>query len=303
MKSKTFILLIFLQSSISFAQTKEVNNWVSLSSENDFLGLAVTSDRYYSYGERVDFMKRLKSDSIKQIFFSVRLRLEGHTPKYKGKVEADGFRRPFFGWMHSEIRKIETSEKNYYRYGIDIGISGLNAMAGDYQNWYHETLIDDRFVDGWENQTPNKVGLNLLVEYKRTLLATNHSALRVGSENSLGNILTFISPTINYQFNTLKTDRYLPFNYSQSRKGNFSMEAEFGFKYEFHNAALQGEYFSHSEDFLTDEVILRALLVGSFGIRYTIGHFSIYLNNSFNSKRVKENDFHNTGILGIGWLW
>lgn len=302
MRQLFLFILIFISIHLT-AQNDTINHWISYSAENDFFGAAVTTDRYYSFCERIDFMKRLKPTYKFEKFLSIRARLEGHTPKYKGKIEEERFRRPFFGYLHTEIRKIKTNSKDYFRYGIDIGISGQKSQAGDYQNWYHTKLINDRFVDGWENQTPDKVGLNLLFDYKRTLAASNHSALRIGSENSLGNIFSYISPTINYQYNTAEVFNYLPFNYSNSKKGNFTLEVEFGYRYEFHNATLQGEYFSHSESYLNDDVIIKGLLVGSIGVNYSIGHFTIYLNNSFNTKRVEENDFHNVGIVGAGWRW
>ncbi len=305
----TLFLLTFTTILVKSQEEKATNYWVNFSSENDFLGLTVTSDRYYSFGERLDFLLKSKKSTDQTLhFFNFRLKLEGHTPDHLQDSLIPKYTRPYFGWVFSSMQWIFTDSKNYFKYGADIGVSGPIAKVGDYQNWYHKNITNGKEVNGWKNQTPNKLGINLRLDYKHWIYGNEHHAFRLGSEQILGNIYTSISPTVNYQYNSLATKSYLPFNYTKDNKSNLALEADFGFRYEFHNAALQGEYFSRNNTSLSTKIvdnsqIYRFQLVGSVSLRYTFSHFTVFASNIFNSKRVEKNYYHNYGIFGIGWNW
>lgn len=300
-----FIGIYLLLPKLLIAQNAEgINHWINISSENDFLGLTVTSDRYYSFGERLDYLfQTKKSSTVQKKFINLRVKLEGHTPDHLRDSTDPKYTRPYFGWVFSSIQWIQSDSKNYFKYGVDVGISGSIAHVGAYQNWYHKKISNGKEVKGWENQTADKLGIQLRLDYKHRIFDYKKHAFAIGSAQTLGNMITSFSPTINYQYNSFAQSYYLPYNYSQTKNGNFAVETEMGFSYEFYNAALQGEFFSQSQRYLEDDVIIKFQWIGSIGLRYTFGHFSIFASNVFNSKRVKNNYYHNYGVLGLGVNW
>ncbi len=288
------------------SQEQLAHRWISASSVNDFMALQFDSDRYYSFGDHIDFLSKKNKDSsnhTNNTYFNARLTLEGHTPQYKNLEKDPSLNRPFFGRLNLNISQMQSSSKRFWKYGFSAGISGPIAGAGDYQNGYHQLFLENEQVQGWDEQTPNKLGLNLELVFKQEIFQQKNHRFYLGSNSSLGNIYTYIAPELSYQFNTSSHPTYLPLRYQQTTAKGFGIEASMAWRYEFHNAALQGEYFSHSENYLSDELIYQSLFFAKLGFRYSIERFGIYLSNTVNSVRVKSNKFHNYGAVGIVYHW
>lgn len=285
------------------AQEKARHEWISASSVNDFLALRFNSDRYYSFGDHLDYLLLKNPLDSNKKYYNIRLQLDGHTPQYKNLEKNTELNRPFFGWLHLNLSQIKATPQRYWKYGFTAGVSGPFAGAGDYQNGYHQLFLENEQVKGWENQTPNKLGLNVYLNFKQEMYRFKNHRFYLGSDQFLGNINTSFSPRMSYQYSPTNSNSYLPFRYNPKFEKGFAIEATVGWQYEFHNAALQGEYFSHSESYLADQYIYRSLFVADLGFRYSLNNWSVFIGNSINSVRIKGNKFHNYGIMGITYRW
>jgi hypothetical protein len=305
MRIKLFLITILSLTTIEItaqADSNKTTYWISLSSENDFLGVGKTSDQYYTFGEKLDFLKRLTSSESNDRYLNFSLKLEGHTPKPALFPNPNEIRRPFFGWVFGNFSMLRSGSKSYLKYGIDIGMSGPSSRAGFYQNWYHENIfLDNKAVLGWENQTPDKLGINLRIDYKRLLYQQNNSYLRTGVNASIGNIFTYFSPTLNYRWIKNKHQAFLPYRYKGFKSQGLIIEAEVALNYELQNAAMSGEYFSNEGQYLSKENIFPFVFIAKVGASYSFTKLTLFANNSINSIRVKGNEVHHFGQIGVSY--
>mgnify|MGYP005841183857 CR=1 FL=1 len=286
-------------------QTKAQNkpSWFYLSHDNDLFAFSERTDRYYSFGANIEyaFLTQAK-DSLNHWnqFLSIAASIKGFTPDHLDEDPKENLVRPFLAHSSFILKKIKQNEKYYISYGVQVGASGRLINAGSVQNWIHENISGDQQVDGWENQIGRKFTLHLLHEWRKEIKTWDRHHFYIGSEESVGNLFTYLAPSLSYQFHSKSKNNYFPNHYRRASKGNLSLEAAIGFRYEFFNAALRGELFDQVELISKDD-IRSLLLTAEFEIRYDLEKVSFFYANYFNTRRVKENHHHIYGTLGMSF--
>jgi len=305
-----FIFNVFqLLCLFSTAQVKDsiLNNqenyshWVSFAHSNDLFSVFEITDRYFSFGHQLDYLRKIKSPKKrdKRTYYNIGLNFHGYTPEHELDEIDSSTTRPFLAWSYLNFGFISSREKSYLEYQLEVGYIGEKAKGEEIQNWVHENISDDPEVKGWENQVNNQVGINLSIDYHATLLNRGKHILLAGSEQKLGNVFTYLWPSIRYQFKGRAINGYLPLQYATTNASNITIEANIGFRYEFFNLTIEGSPSTDVFNALEDDVIFRGLITLGLGLRYQLRNFSIYLSNNYNSKRIQSNKDHIYGVLGF----
>ena len=297
------------QDSITKKETLNKGNhytqWVSFAHINDLFRLDGVSDRYFSFGHQLDYLRNIKSNKKedRSLYYTIGLNFEGYTPEYDLEIIDSSTTRPFAAWSYITLGFTDNKPNRYLKYEFEVGYIGPKARGKEIQNWVHKQISKNPEVIGWSEQIDNQIGINFSLDYRKTIIQTGKHTLLAGSEQKLGNVYTFLWPSISYQFNGKAKNGYLPFQYAASGSSNFTVEANIGFKYEFFNITIEGEPSSEIFEPLKDEVIYSGLFTAGLGVRYHFRNFSIYFSNNYNSKRVQSNHDHIYGVMGLSYSW
>jgi len=304
-KNQFFAASFFILISLSLkAQEGDKNpSWLFFSHDNDLFAFTERTDRYYSFGANVEYAflsQKIDSNQKWNNFYSISGQVRGFTPDHLDEDPKENLVRPFLAHSSIILRKIKANSKFFITYGIQIGATGRLVNAGSIQNWIHENISGDAQVDGWENQIDRKFTIHFLYDWKKEIKKLNRHHFYLGSEQSFGNLFTYIAPALSYQFHSKFKENYFPNHYRRGINGNLSLEAAIGFRYEFLNAAIEGEVFDQV-DLIANDDIKRLLLTAEFQIRYDLEKVSFFYANYFNTRRVIENHHHIYGTLGMSF--
>lgn len=240
---------------------------VEFNIDNDFLIWYDQSDRYYTYGLSLAFHNRLGEKKVEKHPFNrifpkssnlietLSFNSEGYTPSnYNEKKEADNFDRPFAGRLF--VKYALTSQiKNYsVKIGLDVGVLGPFAQAGQFQNWFHKKVGFEQ-VEGWDNQITNQLGVSLNINLRKTLAAGDAADLTLEPTLSLGTIFTNLTTRARVrigQFNTIHNTSVYNTHIESEYKNEYFLTFAGGAKVIGYDATLQGgifnnNYFSASE--------------------------------------------------------
>ncbi len=296
-------VFLFLTSSIAKSQNKPI--WVSLSHDNDILSLNVKTDRYYSFGALVEFAQLHKQIDTNQNNFSkwnklhsVSLGFKAYTPDHYLENPLPEQQRPFLNHSFLTLEKMYSNQEVYFSYGLQIGTTEGLFNAGKLQNWIHDNFSGDVHVDGWENQIEQRPTLQLLFDWNIKIKDLKNHDLFFGSSQAIGNLFTFMEPQLFYRRNISDVIGFLPFEYNQEANRKLNVELSIGFRYEFYNGSLRGDYFNQVRPEL-ESYIQKVLFTASGKLRYEWENFSFFYANFFNSKRLRNDANHIYGSLGM----
>ena len=73
--------------------------------------------------------------------------------------------RPYAGWSFLEAGIHKSSTNNLRSLSLKVGVIGPASHSDDIQKGIHET-IGSEYIDGWDNQLKNEVGVNLKYTHK-----------------------------------------------------------------------------------------------------------------------------------------
>jgi len=195
----TLLLLYICLSSDLFAQSEEDSkNTAQLifAMDNDWFVFSRESDRYYSFGLDIGLsflpQKTFKfNENIfrpEKSFYTIRAKLEGYTPEFEAESQLEPIRRPFAGWLFGEFKINNALKLTAFNYGLQLGVMGPSANAGETQNWFHANLTNDDKVQGWENQVSDRVGLNVILDLYKPMHRSSWFDVYYSLHGVLGNI-------------------------------------------------------------------------------------------------------------------
>lgn len=183
-----FLLFLFIGSpSLLFGDNNPIKEEVQIKMDNDFLIPVANTDKYYTYGLKIFYRKRLDFGNgifrdIDRIFHTldgsnileIELGQEAYTPGNFKDHEYYDYDRPFAGWLYLAAVLMFTSDDKFIRIGGEIGILGPYSAAGKVQNYFHEHISHDDVLEGWKYQIENNPGINFELEFNKTLIRTTH---------------------------------------------------------------------------------------------------------------------------------
>ncbi|MCV6631568.1 MAG: lipid A deacylase LpxR family protein [Flavobacteriaceae bacterium] len=240
---------------------------IEIGSDNDYKVTTAQTDRYYTYG--VDIALRWKPTSPhylskyfpnKQNSMSeIQFHMEAYTPEYlqDGSVDPNE-ERPYAGWSYFRYVHSMAFQKSYLKIGMDLGILGPASMAGKVQNWFHRQISNDVELQGWDEQIPNQIGINLRAAYALSFWKTKYLESFGNVETVLGNIYIYSKPQIQFRFGKMQA---LPYSIGSNNQlmGNGKdweafLETGFGAKISAYNATLQGKIMDGRQLFTYQEL-------------------------------------------------
>jgi hypothetical protein len=282
--------------------------------DNDALIPYIQADKDYSFGlfEEV----RFKGDSSRSLFFKSKVRsvlysfkagIMGFTPDHELEgFDPDNFTgRPFAGWLFIEHSQYFVFDRSYARFGVQGGVIGPHAYAGNFQNWFHREFNTGPHVPGWEHQIPSHFGLNLQGDYSRVYARKGSFMLYSDHKASLGSVFSFLEPSV-----ALRLGRYTSLNnfsrltdgrLSSGKKASWFFDLRGGVTYKIYDATLQGNPFTN-DDFFSSQNVNNLALIGSFKCSYVTKNLSISMQNHFRSADLSSSKRFNYGSLVIAFL-
>lgn len=172
------------------ATTQPLNankRYVALQVENDLFGNLESTDRHYTNGLQLSYLSRPTLEpgivrdiatalvpsgrpnaDLKQYQYGLAVGHSIFTPENVLATNLQRNDRPYAAWAHLTFTaqaQWETNNRNLLqdKWKFDVGFVGP-AAGGDYiQNTVHE-IVDSEVINGWSNQLPNEVALNVSFE-------------------------------------------------------------------------------------------------------------------------------------------
>jgi hypothetical protein len=201
-KTKSITISIFLffglmlypsQSSAGDNPRKEE---VQIKFDNDFLVPVVNTDKYYTYGLKFYYRKRLDFTTgifhdLDRLFktqggskiLEIELGQEAYTPGNFKDHEYYDYDRPFAGRLYLGAVLTFTRDFKIFRLGSEIGILGPYSAAGKVQNYFHEHISHDDVLEGWKYQVENNPDISFELEFYKTII--RHAHLDVTMEHKI----------------------------------------------------------------------------------------------------------------------
>lgn len=286
---------------------------IEVGTDNDLFVAYTHTDKYYTYGLNLglryvpyqeNFLRRVALSS-NRYFFHFSINLKAYTPNYLENTPEQTLRRPFAGWLYGEFSTIYTFGNAVFKMGLQAGVLGPAARAGDIQNWVHEHISGDRFVDGWDEQIPNQAGINMVTSYSRKLLGTMDlwdSYLTVSA--AVGNIYTYFWPQFNFRIG-----RFLPISQSISLNNailsppdgyELFFEIGPGVKLTAYDATLQGNLFKE-DTFLNAEEVNNMTPTAQMSINYLKKRWSGKISYHYSAGDITNGDSHFFGRILLAY--
>ncbi len=304
-------IVFFYNSSI--AQEQDTYNYeIEIGHDNDFFLLVVESDRYYTYGINSSFRWKnekehfffKKNKNYQNHYNQIRLNIEAYTPNYLADGSADDTEeRPYAGWSYAAFSQTVAFTESYLRLGVDVGVLGPDSKAGEIQNWFHR-LIDDVELQGWENQLPNQLGINLRGTYGFPLYESGSFDVFGTVDASLGNIYIYALPMINARLgkfndiqNSISQNNQIMAPKSQIE---YFLNIGIGAKASAYNATIQGNIFQDNHLFTQSEI--NNFVFSSYvGLNTLYKRFSFKLRYNVATGTLNSSDLNRYGALSLGY--
>lgn len=292
-----FYLLTFFFSLQSVFAQEEPKNSIAIRHDNDFfLG---STDRYYSFGNFIDYRRKLFSDFIfrkkdsnsLQLNFS--LSQQGFTPDEQDEVDVEVFDYPFSGWLSLSSEIVTATEINAIKLKLELGVTGNASLAGQLQQWYHDFLnIGDRPT--WVAQIPDAFLVNVQGNYTRefALSENKKTFLSFLTNGSLGTKDIFLEQEVLFSFGKRhRLYKSALYNFIGNRKPEIYGYAALGYRYVAHNLLIEGSLFNNNAPFTLDAKnnLFKARFGGSFRLSRNI----IKIEYQFNTAETSLSRSHN----------
>lgn len=307
-KNIIFTLYFLFVGILSFAQPNQQNKKLEASvfCDNDYLVPNLKSDRNYTYGlfAQINYLPKnptlfIFSKNAETYLHTYGVGLMGYTPNY----EAENFDplstkdRPFAGWLYIEYKQQYLFERSFFNIGLKVGTMGENAHAGEVQNNYHN-LVGFDYVEGWETQVPNFIGVNLEGNYQNKLFDNALGFLYFKTNASLGTVKTNFDNRLGLAFGKNPTLFGFTRLHNEENKNAFFAQIDGGFNYTFHDATLEGNPFSNKA-FLNDKEFNNSTFIASLSVRWLTNNWAVVYSGTYETETVENADSHRFGRLSI----
>jgi len=283
--NKFFIYsLLFVLSNSIYAQKKEVKNLIAVKYDNDiFVGI----DRYYSFGNFLDYRRVLYSDFILKKRKGDRLQLnfsfgqQGFTPEEFDQADTSLYDYTNAGWLFLETEIARFDKKNGLQLAVEIGLTGEASLAGTVQIQIHKNLNVGN-TPLWIDEIPT----SFLVNFKAGYIKSIFSYKKYLHIDSLSNAVVglkdlFVDQELLLSFGSrLDLDQTTLFN-------NISVQNEIygyvgiAYKYVAYNHLLEGSLFNDDAPFTIE--IENQILRLRAGVGFQLNRNGIKLEHNFNS--------------------
>ncbi len=311
MKNPLLYLSILLLTTAAFSQETDFYDYeIELGHDNDFLIIYTGTDRGYTYGINGAFRWRNRKETFitklfkksRASYSEINLNIEAYTPDYLSDGSPDtNEERPYAGWSYANFTTALAFKKSFLHLGLDVGVLGPSSQADDIQNWFHREITDDVELQGWENQIPDQLGINLRANYGFDLKHTKLLDIYGTINSSIGNIDTYVKPAIHFRFGKFEPIQYSVGQDNQllgkRKQVEYYLDTGFGAKFSIYDATVQGNIFDNSL-FEQDE-INNILFNGYFGFCVLKNGTSIEFKYHLTTGELNSGDTHRYATLSF----
>jgi len=286
---------------------------LNFGTDNDFFAVLTNKDRSYTFGvnaayrfipEEENFVSKIFGNK-KAFLHDLSIHMEAYTPNYDFDTGIPTGERPFAGWTYATLATQYMFEQSFIVFKTDVGVLGEISQAGDIQDWFHSKVSGDTVLQGWEDQIPNQLGVNLKMDYFRSIHRNGWYDVFGSVEASLGNVRTYVFPKLYVRvgkFNDITKTTSLNNSLFQSKKDiEYYVQASLGFKAIANDATLQGNIFSDSNDTRTLDHIDHTTIHANFGGFAAYQRFNLGVLYHFNSGEIDSIKTHSYVSINLDY--
>ena len=295
-----------------FAQSTP-KSYAFLTHDNDFFNLLNPTDRYYSFGLIGGYQRVLKGDKPKflsepsptKLIGGLKLAQKGYTPTREDAREGQVQERPFAGTLTMSAYLTSVNNKRIFRFDLEVGVRGPAAKAGEVQNWLH-SVFGDYYVEGWENQLPNKALFNLYGFYAKPFTLSGNSEIIPESSVALGNHFTYLQQGITFRigkFNPISYSSYYAThisNQNESKNLEFFGTVTLYGRFTLVNATLSDSYLIDDRPMISNESLGAGLELKFHLLFHGTGLTLGYTTLTPETNLSKD---HGYGSIGLSYSW
>ncbi len=179
---KLFFLVCIIMPFLMLSQSKEKEDYtyeIGIVTDNDVFVPWKKTDEFFSFGIGANY--NFRSDKFikahvlfpkkEQHFYSFEFKMEAFTPSNRDipkEILERGlfqFDRPFAGILFGNLGLTTTYKKSFFRTSMLLGVMGKSSLAENTQDWFHNEILNEVTLQGWEFQVPNQLLINFGLTY------------------------------------------------------------------------------------------------------------------------------------------
>jgi hypothetical protein len=297
MKQKIFFLFILLHVSINVFSQRKYAKEFSFLNDND-LFISIHQDRYYTNGMFFNYryLSNKKHKKLEKKIFEVQIGHHMYTP-FKATVQQHmDHDRPFAGYLFGSFGVNRFyKNKSILKTSLKIGMVGPSAISKELQDLIHDIYGYKKAI-GWKYQIADAIGINLNVDYIKSLANDNTFDINWVNNFKLGTVYTDLSTGFygRVGFKPLQgIINSIAFNGNlNNNKTNYNNEIESFlyikpmFHYINYDATIQGSFLNNNSP-ITFE-IEPFKFTTEIGIRFTTNRFNFGYSINYHTKKLKS---------------
>ncbi|MFI8378242.1 lipid A-modifier LpxR family protein [Leeuwenhoekiella sp. NPDC079379] len=289
------------------AQDDDFNYELTLGHDNDFTVFGTRTDWHYTYGIHLDFAWLPENKTFLSRLFTHKegymqrtgLHIQAYTPDYSIIRQLVNTRQPYAGWGYADFETTYAFKHSFFKLKLDLGILGPAVQAGEIQNFIHQYVSYDILVNQWDDQIPNKLGVNLNASYASEIFNTKWMGIYGKADASVGTIFTFVEPALHFRlgkFETIsKTNSQRNTLLARGAK-EFFVEGSLAAKYSVYNATIE-DADANGTILVPDDLVNHLYLNASLGAFISLKRYSLGLKWNYTDGEIKGNKPHRYIVL------
>ncbi len=298
-----FIYFFFLTTITSFAQKekKTHKHLIAATYENDVF---ILEDRYYSFGNLIDYRRVLESDFIfkntkeDQLQLNFTLGQKGFTPDEFEQSDVSLYDYPYAGWLFLDSEITKSNQKRIFAIGIEAGLTGPASFADVIQELIHEVFNFEN-QPTWVAQIPTALLADFKSRYSFEFSSKKeHSFLTIISSGAVGLKDVFLEEEALFSFGKRNPiNKTTLFNNIPNSKREFYGYIGAGYRYVAYNHFIEGAIFNNNAPFTLG--IKNHLFKLRVGTSFQIGSQIIKLEHYYNTAENNLSKSHQYTSISI----
>ncbi len=294
---------VLLFSLTTFAQEdRDYKYELLLGHDNDFTIFGANTDWHYTYGIHASLGWKPENENLfsrifknkKDFSHAIGAHIQAYTPDYAKTYQIVRTRQPYAGWGYFDFATAYAFEKAFVQFKLDLGILGPAVQAGEIQNFIHEYFSKDIFVDNWEDQIPNTLGINLRAAYAQDLITLDFINVYSLFRASAGTIFNFAEAGIN-----MRIGNFLPISQSVARQQSlfskrqteFFLETGVNMQLSAYNATIE-KADANGVKVVPKGLVNHSIFNANIGLFFASNRYSLGLKWNYTEGEIKGNKPH-----------
>ncbi|WP_410503382.1 lipid A-modifier LpxR family protein [Leeuwenhoekiella sp. MAR_2009_132] len=289
------------------AQNNGYKYELTIGHDNDFTVFGTRTDWHYTYGIHLDIAWLPEKETVLSRLFTSKegymqragLHIQAYTPDYSITRQLVNIRQPYAGWGYADFEATYAFKQSFFKLKLDLGILGPAVQAGEIQNFIHQYVSYDILVNQWDDQIPNKLGVNLNTSYASEVFNTKWVGIYGKVDASVGTIFTFVEPALHLRLGKFETvSKTNSQRNTLFAKGSqeFFFEGSLAAKYSIYNATIE-DADANGTVLVPDSLVNHFYINASLGAFISLKRYSLGLKWNYTDGEIKGNKPHRYLVL------